>query len=276
LNGEFKNMRDYGLEFDAFNDIEETVYFKKFDSLEPREEKRWKRTGDQDSHKLGKPWLSGRTKSPEVNDTVDYEYNIPYEHPILVGIEIGLFLCNECLNPAFNSVNLLLISKHPLIVVSDKIMVMGINLPIKSVWMHGTFKGEAKEVLNHTLARQATGRAPRRGLDKKATIFMDGIEVSCVVTPEYQPLVKNTPERMEELVKDEEVVFRDFVVTEVRPAVAAVVSAPVIAAIAAAIPVPKAAGGAGKPSGTTTATTTVALNTAEDFTGSWEDWSVDP
>jgi hypothetical protein len=230
-----------------------------------------------DSHTLGRPWLSGRSKSPEVNDTVDYDYTIPYEHPILVGIEIGLFLCNECLNPAFNSVNLLLISKHPLIVVSDKIMVMGINLPIKSVWMHGSFKGEAKEVLNHTLARQATGRAPRRGLDKKATIFMDGIEVSCVVTPEYQPLVKNTPERMEALVKDEEVVvFRDFVMTGERTVVPA----------ATVAPVGKAVGGAGKPStapapATATATApaaataAVALNSKTDFTGSWEDWATD-
>jgi len=284
LIGEFKDMRDYGAEFAAFNDIEETVYFKKYDSAEPREDKRWKRTGDLDRHKLGNPWLSGRTKSPEVNDTVEYEYDIPYEHPILVGIEIGLFLCNECLNPAFNSVNLLLISKHPLIVVSDKIMVMGINLPIKSVWMHGSFKGEAKEVLNHTLARQATGRAPRRGLDKKATIFMDGIEVSCVVTPEYQPLVKNTPERMSELVKDEEVVFRDFVVTGERPATVATVATVVAVAPIVPVAVAKAVGGAGKPStnvvtaATATAATTataVALNSKTDFTGSWEDWATD-
>ena len=280
LNGEFKDMRDYGAEFDAFNEIEETVYFKKYDTSE--RVPKWKRTGDMDSHTLGRPWLSGRTKSPEVNDTVDYDYTIPYEHPILVGIEIGLFLCNECLNPAFNSVNLLLISKHPLIVVSDKIMVMGINLPIKSVWMHGSFKGEAKEVLNHTLARQATGRAPRRGLDKKATIFMDGIEVSCVVTPEYQPLVKNTPERMETLVKDEEGVFRDFVVTGERTAATVVPVATVAATVAPVAPVGKAVGGAGKPStnvvaaATATATaTTVALNSKNDFTGSWEDWATD-
>jgi len=115
-------------------------------------------------------------------------------------------------------------------------------------------------------------------LDKKATIFMDGIEVSCVVTPEYQPLVKNTPERMEALVKDEEVVFRDFVVTEAR-------AAAVVAPVAPVVPVAKAVGGAGKPSTTTTATATatataaaataVALNSKTDFTGSWEDWATD-
>ena len=272
LIGEFKDMRDYGAEFDVFNEIEETVYFKRYDTSERVPE--WKRTGEMDSHTLGRPWLSGRTKSPEVNDTIDYNYTIPYEHPILVGIEIGLFLCNECLNPAFNSVNLLLISKHPLIVVSDKIMVMGINLPIKSVWMHGSFKGEAKEVVNHTLARQATGRAPRRGLDTKATIFMDGIEVSCVVTPEYQPLVKNTPERMEALVKDEEGVFRDFVVTGARPATVATVAVVAgravvpVTAVVAPIAVPAVAAGAVQ-------NVTVTLNSKEDFKGSWEDWATD-
>jgi len=216
LGGEFKDMCDYGAEFSSFNNIEETVYFKKYDPSETKEEKKWKRTGESDTHTLSNPWASGRSRSPEANDTVDYAYDIPYDHPILMGIEIGLFLCNECLNPAFNSVNLLLVSKHPLIVISDKIMVMGINLPIKTVWLHGSFKGSDKEVLNHTLARQATGRAPLRGYDKKATIFMDGVEVSSVVTPDYQPLIQNDRSRMELLVTDEEVVFRNFVITELR------------------------------------------------------------
>ena len=102
---------------------------------------------------------------------------------------------------------------------------------------------------------------------------MDGIDVSCVVTPEYQPLVKNTPERMNELVKDEEVAFQDFVMTEARVVVVSK-AAPASAPIAG-----KASGGAGKPPAATVTTpaaaTTVSLNSAEDFTGSWEDWAVD-
>jgi hypothetical protein len=192
-----------------------------------------------------------------------------------VGIECGLLFYNELLNPALTRTCQLLLSKHPLIVVSDKGLATGINYPIRTVWLQGAFPGEPVEVLDNTLAQQAMGRAGRRGHDREATIYMSGVDMKNILMPQYRAVKPNDPAHMIPLVEGEDEAFRRFVLTEER------------ASATAATPVTKTASVLVKTTTTTTTATTVTTTTTEQTNSvtagipteedmkntSWEDWA---
>jgi hypothetical protein len=193
-----------------------------------------------------------------------------YDHPVLVGIECGLLFSNELLNPALTRTCQLLLSKHPLIVVSDKGLATGINYPIRTVWLQGAFPGEPVEVLDNTLAQQAMGRAGRRGHDREATIYMSGVDMKNILMPQYRAVGPNDPARMALLVEGEDEAFRRFVLTEER-------EAPVAATVATVAT--KTAPVTVKTVSVTIVTeetnsVTAGIPTEEDMKNtSWEDWA---
>jgi len=226
--GPFRDMRDYGVEFDGFNDMEETLHLKRYD---PKERK-WRRSGETETRRLGRPWQQGPSPhAPE--EAMDYTYRISYENMYMKGIEIGLILMNTLLNPAFTRVSQLLISQHPLIVMADRMMTAGVNYPFRGVWFQGGCKGEAIEPLDSTSAIQGSGRAGRRGIDKKAVIYATGIDMTNIMMPQYRPVGRNDPRAMEPLVEGGNEAFRRFVVTEEAPATAATATATVAATASA-------------------------------------------
>ena len=270
LRGPFPDMRLLDPDFDEFNNLEETIHWKKWDPVR----REWRRTRESETRKQGRPWSSGLASSPDGPDK-DYTYSISYDHPVLVGIECGLLFYNELLNPALTRTCQLLLSKHPLIVVSDKGLATGINYPIRTVWLQGAFPGEPVEVLDNTLAQQAMGRAGRRGHDREATIYMSGVDMKNILMPQYRAVKPNDPAHMIPLVEGEDEAFRRFVLTEER---ACATTATV------ATPVTKPASVLVKTTTTTTTATTVTteqtnsvmagIPTEEDMKNtSWEDWA---
>lgn len=273
LRGPFPDMRLVDPDFDEFNNLEETIHWKKWDPVR----REWRRTRESETRKQGRPWSSGLASSPDGPDK-DYTYSISYDHPVLVGIECGLLFYNELLNPALTRTCQLLLSKHPLIVVSDKGLATGINYPIRTVWLQGAFPGEPVEVLDNTLAQQAMGRAGRRGHDREATIYMSGVDMKNILMPQYRAVGPNDPAHMTPLVEGEDEAFRRFVLTEERACATATT---------VATPVTKTASVLVKTTTTTTTTATATTVTTEQTNSvmagipteedmkntSWEDWA---
>ena len=197
--GPFIPMKTHGAEFDCFDDIKET---------------RTLRTGDTDIHRLGSPWP---TERPELIDT-EYSYTMDYDHPLLVGIECGILFNNALLNPAFIYMCQLLISKHPLVVISDKTYATGVNFPFRTVWIQGSLKGSPPEDVPNALVWQATGRAGRRGLFRMAMIIFSGIQIANVLFPEFHPVKPNSEAAMAPLLISVPKDLIAFIKTGERPA----------------------------------------------------------
>lgn len=142
-----------------------------------------------------------------------YNYNIDYEHPVLVGIECGLLFYNQMMNPALTRICQQLISKHPLIILSDHSLAVGINYPIKTVLLLGGLKDEPVEEIDNTLAHQAMGRAGRRGLDAEGIVIYSGVNITKILTPDYHFVRRNPPEAMVPLLPKEDA-FKKFVLSE--------------------------------------------------------------
>jgi replicative superfamily II helicase len=199
-SGPFPLMQTYGSEFAPYDNIMET--------------RAWSTT-DKETHKLGAPWPSKRTELEDMT----YSYKIGYDHPILLGIECGILFNNALLNPAFIYICQLLISKHPLVVLSCKSYATGVNFPFKTVWVQGSFKGQPLETLPNALVWQMMGRGGRRGLFRLAMGIYSGIETSHVMFPEFKPVIFNSFEIMTPLLKGAEEDFVTFVRTDRRPEV---------------------------------------------------------
>jgi hypothetical protein len=196
-------------EFSEFDDITETCYYRCWDDKTYK----WERTGEQLTHKLGATWPLGRPQ----NDNCEYIYSLSYEHPILVGIECGILFNNAMLNPAFNYMCQLLIGKHPLVAISDHTYTTGVNFPFRTVWIHGSLKGEAREDMANERFWQAAGRGGRRGLFKMAMIILDGLVTERLLFPKFHAVEKNTEAAMSALMDRESEDFVTFMKTEVRP-----------------------------------------------------------
>jgi hypothetical protein len=196
-------------EFSTFDEMTETCYYRVWNDKTHRLE----RTGEQLTHRFGAAWPLGRPQ----NDNCEYEYSMSYEHPILVGIECGLLFNNALLNPAFNYMCQLLIGKHPLVVISDHTYTTGVNFPFRTVWIHGSLKGEAREDMANERFWQAAGRGGRRGLFKMAMIILDGLMTEKLLFPKFNPVGKNTEGDMAALMDKEPEDFVTFMRTEVRP-----------------------------------------------------------
>jgi replicative superfamily II helicase len=205
-------------EFSEFDEITETCYYRVWDDKDYK----WVRTGEMLAHRLGWPWPQGRPQ----NDHCEYEYSLSYEHPILVGIECGLLFNNALLNPAFNYMCQLLIGKHPLVTISDHTYTTGVNFPYRTVWIHGSLKGEAREDMANERFWQAAGRGGRRGLFKMAMIILDGLVTERLLFPKFHPVGKNTEEAMASLMDKESEDFATFMRTETRPAPKVIISVP--------------------------------------------------
>jgi len=207
--GAFPLMQAFGPEFAAYDNIQETRHWTRWN-----QEKRCQmRTGEQETHRIDMPWPTGRLD----NDEWDYSYEISYDHPILLGIECGVLFNNALLNPAFIYICQLLISRHPLVVLSCKSYATGVNFPFKTVWVQGSFKGEPLERLPNALVWQMMGRGGRRGLFRLATGIYSGIETSHVMFPEFKPIAFNSFDQMAPLLEGEEEEFVTFVRTLKRP-----------------------------------------------------------
>ena len=151
--------------------------------------------------------------SPQSFVAYQYKYKIDYEHPVLVGIECGLLFYNERMNPALTRICQQLISKYPLIVLSDHSLAVGINYPIKTVLLLGGLKGEPVEEIDNTLAHQAMGRAGRRGLDAEGIVIYSGVNITKILTPDYHFVRRNSAEAISSLLPKEDA-FKKFVLTE--------------------------------------------------------------
>ena len=267
-HGPFKTME---AEFDEFNDIEETRTWTKGDKKGGKrggEESANKKDDYSETRRMGRPWYSGGKpfvhEGAFVSDDDDgwvHSYKIPYTHPIMVAAECGVLFYNELLNPALSYICQLLISRHPLVVISDKTLTSGVNFPFKSVWLQGGLKGEPIEKVDNTTAFQGMGRAGRRGLEKEATIITNGVDIPSILTPQYNPVVRNDADRMDEVLGSEELCR--FARTGERPAVATV-TVPVPATVPVTVPV------------TAVSVAKVSVNAVipeEDWaTGNWEDF----
>ena len=196
-------------EFSVFDEMTETCYYRVWNEKTHKME----RTGEELSHRLGFPWPQGRPQ----NDNCEYEYSMSYEHPILVGIECGILFNNALLNPAFNYMCQLLIGKHPLVTISDHTYTTGVNFPYRTVWIHGSLKGEAREDMANERFWQAAGRGGRRGLFKMAMIILDGLLTEKLLFPKFHPVGKNTEAAMAPLMDRESEDFVTFMRTETRP-----------------------------------------------------------
>jgi len=207
--GPFPFMTAFGSEFVAYDNIQETRYWTKWNS----EKRRHERTGIQETHRIDMPWPTSRLE----NEDMEFSYEISYDHPILLGIECGVLFNNALLNPAFIYICQFLISKHPLVVLSCKSYATGVNFPFKTVWVQGSVKGEPLEVLPNALVWQMMGRGGRRGLFRMAMGIYSGVETSHVMFPEFKPVAFNSFEAMAPLLEGEEEDFVTFVKTNKRP-----------------------------------------------------------
>ena len=264
--GPFEDMRVHGPEFDEFNKIEETRHEKKWD----RVTREWVRTKKTDTHQLTRDWpktvadprlVTSRDSTTEAIE-YDYTYKMSYDHPVMVAAECGVFFYNELLNPALSRVCQLLIGKYANLVVADKGLGVSVNYPFASAWVQGGLRGEPAETPDPGMVNQAFGRAGRRGFDKDAWLFSNGLDVSKVLYPQFHPLTKNETAAMEPLVLSDSEAFRTFVLTETRVATAASVAATV------AVPEVPATGTAATATATANATPTVV----EEATDADDDW----
>ena len=265
--GPFEDMRDHGAEFDEFNDIVETRHKKRWVGSEQK----WVRTDDTQSRRLGRTM---KTKE-EAGAEYDYTYNISYNHPIMVAAECGIFFYNKLLNPALARVCQLLIGKLARFVVADKELGSSVNYPFAGAWVQGGLKGEPLETPDPGLVCQSFGRAGRRGFDKEAWLFSNGIDTSKVMYPQFHPVAKNDAAALTPLLEGDADAFRTFVLSERRPVPAA---APVVKTVAAATTVAATAVAATAVAATAVAaeaaknTVTMAAAEAE---GPLESWEVD-
>ena len=269
-HGPFKAM---DAEFDEFNDIEETRSWTKKEKKAAAEailagvKKAVKKEEFTETRRIGRPWHSsgdpftfeGAVVSDD-DEGWEYTYKIPYTHPILVAAECGVLFYNELLNPALSYMCLLLISRHPLVAISDKTLTSGVNFPFKSVWIQGGLKGEPIETIDNTTAFQGMGRAGRRGLEKEATIITNGVDIPSILTPQYNPVTRNDAKRMEEVLDSE---LRHFARTGERPATAVAATGATGAAAAAATA-----------AATVAAAGATGVAAVDISTGSWEDYVV--
>jgi len=268
FSGPFRDMRDLDPTFDDLNDMEETIHWKKWDAVG----REWKKTKESETRKLGRPWPSAGTWTDGPDK--EYTYRISYDHPVLVGIECGLLLYNELLNPALTRICQLLISKHPLSVLSDKGLTTGVNYQIRTVWFQGGVLGEEPEELDDTVAQQGKGRAGRRGYDREATIYMSGVYMKNILMPTYKPVGRNNPDRMGPLVEGEDEAFRRFVLTEERTVATVTATATTATAEAKATTETKATTEAKATTVTATNETKMDLPDEETMKNmKWEDWS---
>ena len=269
--GPLQSLRAYGEEFAEFDDIQETRHWKRFDARE----RKWVRTGESETRKVGLAWAS---KRPDGDGEVDYTYEISYEHPWMVGAECGLFLYNELLNPAFGRIAQLLLGKHPIILITTKAFAVGANYGVRASWIQGALKGEPDEEVDNTLANQAWGRAGRRGFDKHAVYIGSGIQMKSVLFPQFHPVGRNDPTLLEPLLEGEDAAFRTFVLTETRPVPAA--TATVAVAVAANVVVYNAATPAAATPSLGAETVAEAAKAAKlaafleflEKGGNWEEW----
>lgn len=173
----------------------------------------------QESKKETKVKSSEEEEEMGSKPTKGYVYDIPYKHPVMVGIECGLLFYNGLLNPALTRVCQKLISKHPLIVITDHNLAVGMNLPTATVVLVGGLKGEPIETIDNTLAHQAMGRAGRRGMDTEGHIIYTGVNIAKLLTAQYTDILIHDPKALPDLLAGESEAFQTFVTTGVRPVV---------------------------------------------------------
>jgi len=226
--GAFPLMQKFGPEFAAYDNIQETRHWTKWNQDRHKNE----RTGINETHRIDMPWPSSRVETEDM----DYSYEISYDHPILLGIECGVLFNNALLNPAFIYICQFLISKHPLVVLSCKSYATGVNFPFKTVWVQGSFKGEPLESLPNALVWQMMGRGGRRGLFRLATGIYSGIETSHVMFPEFKPIAFHPFEAMAPLLEGEDEEFVTFMKTLKRPVSKAEVKKNVVVVLPPAAP----------------------------------------
>jgi hypothetical protein len=94
---------------------------------------------------------------------------------------------------------------------------MGVNFPFRTVWIHGSLKGEDREDMANERFWQAAGRGGRRGLFKMAMIILDGLLTEKLLFPKFHPVEKNTEATMAPLMDKESEDFVHFMRTETRP-----------------------------------------------------------
>ena len=148
---------------------------------------------------------------PEELDTIDYD------HPCMLGLEYGLLLFCELMNPGLLRVFQQVISQYPFITFADKILAEGINYPIKAVMLLGGMNGEQLEKIDNTIAHQAMGRAGRRGLDMVGVVIFCGVIVDDILVQRYKKIVRNDPVIMDQLMDGDSEEFIKFVKTGERP-----------------------------------------------------------
>ena len=164
------------------------------------------------------------------NNTTDAEYinevsmvvpeeldSINYDHPCMLGLEYGLLLFCELMNPGLLRVFQQVISQYPFITFADRILAEGINYPIKAVMLLGGMNGEQLEKIDNTLAHQAMGRAGRRGLDMVGVVIFCGVIVDDILVQRYKRITRNSPSLMDELMDGDSEDFIKFVRMGERP-----------------------------------------------------------
>ena len=192
--------------------------FAEFGMVGEAQETKKKVAGAKKAEKAEKPSASASSDEEEDAEAKNaYTYDIPYKHPVMVGIECGLLFYNGLLNPALTRVCQKLISKHPLIVITDHNLAVGMNLPTATVVLVGGLKGEPIEEIDNTLAHQAMGRAGRRGMDTEGHIIYTGVNIAKILTAQYTDILINDPKALPDLLAGESEAFQAFVTTGVRP-----------------------------------------------------------
>jgi hypothetical protein len=135
----------------------------------------------------------------------------------MLGLEYGLLLFCELMNPGLLRVFQQVISQYPFITFADKILAEGINYPIKAVMLLGGMNGEQLEKIDNTLAHQAMGRAGRRGLDMVGVVIFCGVIVDDILVQRYKRITRNDPAIMDQLMEGDSEEFIKFVKTGERP-----------------------------------------------------------
>jgi hypothetical protein len=142
---------------------------------------------------------------------------IDYDHPCMLGLEYGLLLFCELMNPGLLRVFQQVISQYPFITFADKILAEGVNYPIKAVMLLGGMSGEQLEKIDNTLAYQAMGRAGRRGLDMVGVVIFCGVIVDDILVQRYKRITRNNLSLMDELITGDSEDFIKFVRMGERP-----------------------------------------------------------
>lgn len=97
------------------------------------------------------------------------DQKINYEHIFLRGIERGVVIYHSELQPPFQrEVQSLINQKKIDIIIADESLAYGVNMPIKTVVLHGTV-GETQS-WDVVKATQMIGRSGRRGIDREGHI----------------------------------------------------------------------------------------------------------